>query len=800
MPDFPGERVGRLGFFQERCYNGRDEGERGRGMSDRQGIGLTGLPGIGPARAAKLARLGLERLEDVLDYFPFRYEDRRSVQAIGEAQDGQMCCVVAMVARRPELSRVRKGLELVKAQVVDDTGALHLTFFNQAYLKDALRPGERYVFYGRMEVMGRRRSMTNPVFEREGAGQVTGRILPVYPLTAGITNRLMVELAQRAVTLYAPRREETIPQRVRMEHGLCQVEFAYQNIHFPGDFQALEAARRRMIFEELFALTCGMALLKGRRGDGAGRVLRGGAPEEFAALLPFVPTGAQQRAMADIAGDLASGRAMNRLVQGDVGSGKTAVAAFGAWLCARSGCQCALMAPTELLAEQHARTLDAMLGPAGIRVGLLTGGGRSSGRKALLAALAAGEIDLLVGTHALFSSDVAYANLGLVIADEQHRFGVAQRAALAAKGATPGAPSEMGRRESGEGGGDFIPTAANGIDPGEPVTACRDGGGQRAALAAKGATPGAPSEMGLRESGEGNAAEQDGQTHVLVMSATPIPRTLALIIYGDLDVSILDELPPGRSPVATYLVGEDKRQRLYGFVRAQVAQGRQVYIVCPAVEEGAGGARWGQEDGPALDLKAVTTYARDLQEQVFPELRVGLVHGRMKAREKESVMAAFAAGEVDVLVATTVVEVGVDVPNAALMIIENAERFGLSQLHQLRGRVGRGKHQSYCVLVTSSKSEAARERLRALCATNDGFQIAEEDLRLRGPGDFFGKRQHGLPQLKVADFAADVALLQQAKQAAEALVASDPGLDRPEHAPLRRRVRTMFEQEPEIFN
>ena len=717
-------------------------------MSDRQGIGLTGLPGIGPARAAKLARLGLERLEDVLDYFPFRYEDRRSVQAIGEAQDGQMCCVVAMVARRPELSRVRKGLELVKAQVVDDTGALHLTFFNQAYLKDALRPGERYVFYGRMEVMGRRRSMTNPVFEREGAGQVTGRILPVYPLTAGITNRLMVELAQRAVTLYAPRREETIPQRVRMEHGLCQVEFAYQNIHFPGDFQALEAARRRMIFEELFALTCGMALLKGRRGDGAGRVLRGGAPEEFAALLPFVPTGAQQRAMADIAGDLASGRAMNRLVQGDVGSGKTAVAAFGAWLCARSGCQCALMAPTELLAEQHARTLDAMLGPAGIRVGLLTGGGRSSGRKALLAALAAGEIDLLVGTHALFSSDVAYANLGLVIADEQHRFGVAQRAALAAKGATPGAPSEMGRRESGE----------------------------------------------------GNAAEQDGQTHVLVMSATPIPRTLALIIYGDLDVSILDELPPGRSPVATYLVGEDKRQRLYGFVRAQVAQGRQVYIVCPAVEEGAGGARWGQEDGPALDLKAVTTYARDLQEQVFPELRVGLVHGRMKAREKESVMAAFAAGEVDVLVATTVVEVGVDVPNAALMIIENAERFGLSQLHQLRGRVGRGKHQSYCVLVTSSKSEAARERLRALCATNDGFQIAEEDLRLRGPGDFFGKRQHGLPQLKVADFAADVALLQQAKQAAEALVASDPGLDRPEHAPLRRRVRTMFEQEPEIFN
>ena len=737
---------------------------------------LTQLPGIGPARGKKLDKLGLRRLEDVLDYFPFRYEDRRAVYAVRDAPAGESCCVLAMVARTPTLSRIRKGLELVKVRAVDATGALELTFFNQAYLKDALRPGESYVFYGRVEAMGRRRSMTNPVFEREGAGEVTGRILPVYPLTAGLTNRLLGELARRAVEVCAPRREETIPEAVRLAHRLCQVEYAYQNIHFPRDFEALAIARRRMIFEELLCLTCGMALLKRRRGRGTGRRFARGTAEEFVKLLPFAPTGAQRRAMEDMAADLASGRAMNRLIQGDVGSGKTAVAAFGAWLCAQNGCQCAMMAPTELLAEQHARTLSALLAPAGVRVGLLTGSVKGAARKGLLAALAAGEIDLLVGTHALFSQGVEYAGLGLVIADEQHRFGVAQRAALAAKGAAP-TPSQIGRRDSGEGGGNSLSPAANEMNLGAPAAACRSGEAQRAALAAKGAATGAPSQM---------------EPHVLVMSATPIPRTLALIIYGDLDVSIMDELPPGRAPVATYVVGEDKRQRMYGFVRRQVAQGRQVYIICPAVDEGEGPGRWGEGDGPAMDLKAVTTYASQLREKVFPQLRVGLVHGKLKPREKEAVMSAFAAGEVDVLVSTTVVEVGVDVPNASLIVIENAERFGLSQLHQLRGRVGRGKHQSYCVLVTASRSDTARERLRALCATNDGFRIAEEDLRLRGPGDFFGKRQHGLPQLKVADFATDVALLQEAKQAAEALAAADPELRRPEHAPLRRRVEEMF--------
>ncbi len=684
---------------------------------------LTDLPGVGPARGKKLEKLGLRTLGDALEHLPQRYEDRRERHTLRDAPLDRPCCVAAMVAEPPRATRVRKGLELVKVRAVDHTGWANLTFFNQGYIKDALRPGESYVFYGTVERQGRGFAMTNPAFEREGAGRFTGLILPVYPLTAGISNNLLAGITRRAVDECLDGLPEALPDQVRKDHQLCQTRFARKNIHYPATFEELALARRRLVFEELFVLTCGLAQLKDRRAAGAGRVMEGG-PEEFSALLPFAPTGAQRRAMDDIAADLGSGRAMNRLVQGDVGSGKTAVAAFAAWTAVKNGAQCALMAPTELLAGQHARTLDALLSPAGVRVALLTGSVKGKEKKALLSALAAGEIDLLVGTHALFSEGVEYHDLGLVIADEQHRFGVAQRSALAEKG--------------------------------------------------------------------GAAAP-----HILVMSATPIPRTLALIIYGDLDVSVMDELPPGRTPVRTLLVGEDKRARMYGFVRRQVGEGRQVYIVCPSVEENGGGD-WG--DGPAMDLKAVTAYAGELRERVFPELRVGFVHGRLKAGDKDAVMSAFAAGELDVLVSTTVIEVGVDVPNASVMIVENAERFGLSQLHQLRGRVGRGRHESFCVLVTSSRGETARERLRALCATNDGFRIAEEDLRLRGPGDFFGKRQHGLPQLKVADFAADMELLKEARAAAEELIAADPGLERPAHRLLKQRVRELFGENGELFN
>ena len=678
---------------------------------------LDTLPGIGPARARGLEKLGLVTVEDLLRCYPRSYEDRRKFSTVAAAPVDIPVCLELLVAEPPRLSRIRKGLELVKARLVDDTGSLTATFFNQTYMKDALRPGETYIVYGKVEGPPGRRQMTNPVCERSDRVRFTGCILPVYALTHGISNNLLAGLARRCVDECAGQLEEVLPGPLRREHALAAAEFACRNIHFPRDEEALELARRRLIFEELFYLTCGMALLRTRRDEAAGVPFAIPPVEEFLALLPFPLTGAQRRVMDEIAADVSAGPPMNRLVQGDVGSGKTMVAAYGAWLAAKNGRQCALMAPTELLAEQHFRSLAPLLEQASLRVGLLTGAVKGRARKELLAALAAGELDLLIGTHALLSEGVDYADLGLVITDEQHRFGVAQRAALSAKARRP--------------------------------------------------------------------------PHVLVLSATPIPRTLSLVIYGDLDVSVIDELPPGRTPVQTFVVGEDKRQRMYGFVRKLVGEGRQAYIVCPAVEEG-------EDEGAGL--KAAASYARSLQTEVFPDLRVGLVHGKMKPREKDAVMTAFAGGELDVLVSTTVIEVGVDVPNAALMVVENADRFGLSQLHQLRGRVGRGKHQSYCVLVTSTRNPDSRARLKVLTKTTDGFQIAEEDLKLRGPGDFFGQRQHGLPQLRIADLAGDMRVLKEAQQAAQALLEADPGLTRPEHAPLLRQIHRLFEQHGDMFN
>ena len=678
---------------------------------------LDTLPGIGPARARGLEKLGLVTVEDLLRCYPRSYEDRRKFSTVAAAPVDIPVCLELLVAEPPRFSRIRKGLELVKARLVDDTGSLTATFFNQTYMKDALRPGETYIVYGKVEGPPGRRQMTNPVCERSDRVRFTGCVLPVYALTHGISNNLLAWLARRCVDECAGQLEEVLPGPLRREHALAAAEFACRSIHFPRDEEALELARRRLIFEELFCLTCGMALLRTRRDEAAGVPFAIPPVEEFLALLPFPLTGAQRRVMDEIAADVSAGPPMNRLVQGDVGSGKTMVAAYGAWLAAKNGRQCALMAPTELLAEQHFRSLAPLLEQAGLRVGLLTGAVKGKARKELLAALAAGELDLLIGTHALLSEGVDYAELGLVITDEQHRFGVAQRAALSAKARQP--------------------------------------------------------------------------PHVLVLSATPIPRTLSLVIYGDLDVSVIDELPPGRTPVQTFVVGEDKRQRMYGFVRKLVGEGRQAYIVCPAVEEG-------EDEGAGL--KAAASYARSLQTEVFPDLRVGLVHGKMKPREKDAVMTAFAGGELDVLVSTTVIEVGVDVPNAALMVVENADRFGLSQLHQLRGRVGRGKHQSYCVLVTSTRNPDSRARLKVLTKTTDGFQIAEEDLKLRGPGDFFGQRQHGLPQLRIADLAGDMRVLKEAQLAAQELLERDPGLKRPEHAPLLKQIHRLFEQHGDMFN
>ena len=674
---------------------------------------LTQLPGIGEARGKKLDKLGLRRAGDLLRYYPRDYEDRRQVWTIRDAPLETKVCVRAMAAQAPTLTRIRGGLELVRVRAVDHSGSLWITFFNQNYVQRAIQPGEDYIFYGTVEQMGSRRSMTNPIFERADRQAVTGSIIPVYPLTAGISNHLMLSLARQTVPLCARQVRETLPAKLRRAYQLAGAEYACQTVHFPPSFEELETARKRLCFEELFYLSLGLSLLRGRRQDCRGIALPPAPLEEFTKLLPFAPTGAQRRVMEEISRDLSQNRPMNRLVQGDVGSGKTAVAAFAAWRAVRGGGQAALMAPTEVLAEQHAKSLQALLGPAGVRVGLFLGSASPKQKREARQALAAGEIHLAVGTHALLSQGVDFQNLALVIADEQHRFGVAQRSALAEKAQTP--------------------------------------------------------------------------PHVLVMSATPIPRTLALIVYGDLDVSIIDQLPPGRTPVQTYIIGEDKRARMYNFVKKLVGEGRQVYLVCPAVEE-------------EQNLKSVKAYAQQLQREVFPQLRVDLLHGKMRPREKEGVMAAFAAGETHVLVSTTVIEVGVDVPNAALMVVENAERFGLSQLHQLRGRVGRGGHASFCVLVTASRNPDSLARLKTLASTTDGFKIAEEDLKLRGPGDFFGSRQHGLPQLKVADFSGDLRVLRQAQDAAQALLEEDRDLSRPEHAPLLEQVRELFSETPGIFN
>lgn len=681
------------------------------------GTSLRDLPGVGAARAAALRKLGLGTVADLLDYYPRQYEDRTQFCELAAAPEETPVCVTVLVTGPFHTAHIRKGVDVTRGRVADHTAVADVTFFNQNYVRQALVPGEEYVFFGKLTGTGARRQMVNPAFEKAGEERFTGRILPVYPLTAGVSNNLLAGLALHAVDC-AGEKEELFSPEVLQQYHLAQTEFSCRTIHFPGSWVELETARRRLMFEELFCLTAGLTLLRSRRDRSQGRAIPKADRKDFLSLLPYVPTDAQLLAMDEVAADLETGEPMNRLLQGDVGSGKTTVAAYGAWLAWKDGCQSALMAPTELLAEQHCRTLSALLSPAGLRVGLLTGSMKASEKKKVKAALEAGELDLIVGTHALLSEGVAFSRLALVITDEQHRFGVRQRAALTGKG------------------------------------------------------------------------DEKWKPHVLVMSATPIPRTLALIVYGDLDLSVMEGLPPGRRPVRTFVVGEDKRARLMGFVRRQAEEGRQVYIVCPAVGE----------DGTAEELKAAEQYGPQLQREVFPDLKVGILHGKMKAKDKDAVMRAFARGEIQILVATTVIEVGVDVPNASLMVVENAERFGLSQLHQLRGRVGRGADQSYCVLVSENRSETARARLKIMTATTDGFRIAEEDLKLRGPGDFFGARQHGLPQLKLADLTGDMNLLRQAQDAARAVLADDPDLCQPRNRRLKKRIRQLFRENPDIFN
>ena len=632
---------------------------------------VTALKGVGPARARQLEKLGIFTLYDLIALFPRGYEDRTKRVVIAALEPDVPACFEAMVISQPTTAYVRRGMELTRVRVADETGQLTLSWFNQSYRKNQLVYGESYIFYGavRADHPGQ---MANPSFESaDSAGQVTGRLVPIYPLTAGITSRVLAACIAQALDACRSELPDILPESVRQQYHLCPAPMAYEMIHRPLDAELLNEARRRLVFEEFFVFSAGLALLRSRQTRGEAEPCRTDCMSPFDVALPFRLTGAQQHAINDILHDLASGVPMNRLV-------------------------------------------SRLLAPLGVSIALLTGSLTVAQRRPVLAGLADGRIQLIVGTHALFSEKTVFHDLGLVIADEQHRFGVAQRARLAAKGHSP---------------------------------------------------------------------------HLLVMSATPIPRTLALLAYGDLNVSVLDELPPGRSPVETFLVGESMRQRIHAFTRKQCAAGHQVYIVCPAVEE--------TDDD---SLKSAEAWAEALRTTVFPDLRVGLLHGKMKGAEKEAALAAFARHETDILVCTTVVEVGVDVPNATLMVIENADRFGLAQLHQLRGRVGRGDAQSYCVLFSSNRNPETQARLKALCATNDGFKIAETDLAQRGPGDFLGNRQHGLPLFKMASLQMDLQTLQDAQRAAANCITSAEALDAPEFAPLRTRIDALFAHQDMALN
>ena len=647
------------------------------------------LRGVGEQRMRKYQKLGITTVGDLLYHLPRDYIDLRNAPAIGETTLGERQAVRAIVGDKGTEHRLRQGLTIQKVLAVDGRDTITLTFFNGKYAVAGLREGEEYLFYGKVEGTLTRREMNTPaVYPGDARG-----LAPVYPLTAGLTSK---GIAKDAATALAALGEipDPLPDRVRRENSLCTLDYALRTVHSPRSPEEAAVARARLVFDELLTLSISFTQMKRGRLQERVRPMEPVDLSPFYKALPFALTGAQKRAIGEAAKDLCAPTPMNRLVQGDVGSGKTMVAAACCWFAWKNGRQSALMAPTEILAEQHYRGLAPLLEGLGMRLGLLTGSCTAKEKRERKAALKKGEIDLIIGTHALITGDTVFRDLGLVVTDEQHRFGVAQRMTLSGK---------------------------------------------------------------------------SQGTNVLVMSATPIPRTLGLIIYGDLELSVIDELPPGRQKIATYYIGGDKRQRAFGYIKKHLDQGYQGYIVCPLVEEDETG-----EGAPGL--KAAVTYLEELERGPFAGYRLGLLHGRMKGKEKEAAMAAFAAGETQLLVSTTVIEVGVDVPNAVIILIENAERFGLSQLHQLRGRVGRGTAPSCCILLSDAKGDAARERLGYMTKTGDGFKIAEYDLRTRGPGDFFGMRQHGLPQLKIADLAADGQVLYRAQQAAEQLLKEDPEL------------------------
>ena len=664
------------------------------------------LKGVGPKTAERFEKLGILTLADLLCHYPRRYLDFSRPYSIAEAPLDTECVVKAEVFAKPAGRILPGGRRMERITAGDDVSSLEVTWFNNPYAAQKLELGQEYYFQGIVTGGMLRRQMVNPQV-RTGMQIQSAPFEAVYPQTEGLTSSAIGKCVRQLLP-HAELLPDPLPPAMLQKYRLLPKAEAVRAIHCPKTEDEAFAARRRLIYEELLILQLGIGRMKNRGAAATGAPMRPLDPEPFWASLPFSPTGAQRRAVGEILTDMAGDTSMNRLLQGDVGSGKTLVAAAAIWACIRSGYQAALLAPTEILASQHAETLNRLLAPFGMRVALLTGGMKAAVRRTTLTAIREDQADLVVGTHAILSEGVAFARLGLAVVDEQHRFGVRQRGMLAEKAENP---------------------------------------------------------------------------HLLVMSATPIPRTLGLLLYGDLDISILDELPPGRKPVKTRCITGKKRRDLYGFLDREIGAGRQVYIVCPAIE-----------DTPDGGLNAVKTYYEDVAKALLPERRVGLMHGKLKPKEKAAVMEDFKEGRLDALVSTTVIEVGVDVPNATVMVIENAERYGLSALHQLRGRVGRGAAESWCFLVSDNAGENVQKRLKFLCSTSDGFAVAQYDLETRGPGDFFGSRQHGLPTLQIADLMNDTRTLHAAQSEAALMLAEDPLLTQPEHALLAQQVQQMFEK------
>jgi ATP-dependent DNA helicase RecG len=672
------------------------------------------VKGVGERVSGVLGKLGIFDVRDLVYHFPRRHEDRSHLARIASLSGGEDVTIAGEVVAVDNL-RPRGSMVITKVAIDDGSGVATLTWFNQHYLKDKffkLR-GRQIIAYGTAQCSRWGIEIQNPEWEefREDADPLSSRrIVPVYPLTEGLFQGTMRRIVSNALEGYLGLVSEVLPEALRDRLDLMDVREAIRSMHFPESMEALETARKRLVFEELYLLQLALALRK-REIDAPGRGISFGIPdnliETLSAALPFELTPAQERVVREIAADMARPDCMNRLLQGDVGSGKTAVAMAAILIAAGSGYQAALMAPTEILAEQHYLGLSEMLPKLGIAVDLLIGSLPARQKRAVQERAASGVTGLVIGTHALIQEAVDFARLGLVIVDEQHRFGVLQRAALREKGLNP---------------------------------------------------------------------------DVLVMTATPIPRTLTLTVYGDLEISIIDELPPGRKPIRTHWKRVEERESVYAGVRKLAAEGRQAYIVCPLIEE-----------SEKLQVRAATELFEQLASEVFPEFRVGLLHGQMKTAQKDAVMKAFRAGELDILVSTTVIEVGVDVPNAIVMVIEDASRFGLAQLHQLRGRVGRAEHQSYCVLVGDGTTDEASSRLRVMTQTTDGFTIAEEDLKIRGPGEFYGTKQSGMPALKVTDIFRDIPILELARKEAFDLVERDPDLADPKMQALKSDMLKKYE-------